>query len=54
MVVTVPCDIGKHYNTSFKMNKFSKKKHINFCKFYDSEGSTQLLLVPDHFVSLTI
>ena len=26
------------------MNKLPKKKPINFCKFYDNEGTTQLLL----------
>ena len=32
--VSVPCDTGKHQDTSFKMNKFSKKGPINFCKYY--------------------
>ena len=35
-------------------NKFSKKEPVNFCKFYNSEGSTHLLLLSNHFVSLTI
>ena len=41
VVVSVPCDIGKHQDTSFKMNEFSEKKRINFCKFCDSEGVIQ-------------
>ena len=51
MVVSVPCDIGKDQDTSFEMNKFSKKEPINFCKFCDNEGATYLLLPSDHFVS---
>ena len=37
MVVRVPLDMGKDYDTSFEMNKFSKKEPINFCNFCDSE-----------------
>ena len=48
MVVSVPCDIGKDYDTSFEMNKF------NFGKFCGRKGATQLLLVSYHFVSPTI
>ena len=32
--VSVSCDTGKHWDTSFGMNKFSKKEPINFCKYY--------------------
>ena len=37
--VTVPCDTRKHLDTSFGMNKFSKKEPINFCKYYLVRGS---------------
>ena len=47
MVVSVPCDIGEDYDTSFEMNKFSKKEPRTFCKFCDSEGATHLLLRSD-------
>ena len=55
MVVSVPCDMRKDslINTFFKMNKFPKKEPINFCKFYDNEGNTQLLLQSEHFVNST-
>ena len=46
--VSVPCDIGKHYDTSFGMNKFSKKKPINFCKYYvvgEPFSSTKCVLI---------
>ena len=32
--MSVPCDTGKDQDTSFGMNKFSKKEPINFCKYY--------------------
>ena len=32
--VSVPCDIGKYWETSFRMNTFSKKEPIHFCKYY--------------------
>ena len=40
-------------DTSLEMNRFSKKKAISFCKFYDNEGATQLLLRSDHFINPT-
>ena len=56
MVVRVSCDIGKGFlkDTSFEMNKFPKMKLLNFRKYYDSEGATQLLLRSDHFVNPTV
>ena len=56
LVVSVPCDICKDSfkDTFFKMNKFPKKEPINFSKFYDNEGTTQLLLWSNHFISLTL
>ena len=36
------------------MNKFTKKELINFWKFYDNEGTIQLLLWSDHFINPTI
>ena len=42
------CDIGKYYDTSFGMNKFSKKKPINFCKYYvvgEPFSSTKCVLI---------
>ena len=36
------------------MNKFPKKEDINFCKIYDNEGTTQLLLRFDHFINRTV
>ena len=38
----------------FEMNKFPKKEPINFCKFYDNEGATQLLLRSEHFINPTV
>ena len=54
MVVNVPCDTGKDQGTFFKMNKFSTKEPVSFCKFCDSEGATQLFLLSNHFVSSTV
>ena len=54
MVVSVPCDMHKYYDTSFEINSFPKKKPINFCKFCDSEGATQLFLRSDHFVNFIL
>ena len=38
----------------FEMTKFPKTEPINFCKFYDNEGDTQLLLQSDHFINSTV
>ena len=38
VVVSVPCDTDKHWDTSFEMNKFSKNESINFCNIFDGEG----------------
>ena len=56
MVVSVPCDMRKDYFkvTFFEMNKFPMKEPVNFCKFYDNEGTTQLLLQSDHFINATV
>ena len=56
MVVSVPCDISKDpfKYTFFEMNKFPKKEPLNFCKVYDNEGTTQLLLQSDHFINPTV
>ena len=56
MVVSVPCDMHKY---SFKDNffetyKFPKEEPINFCKFYDDEGTIQFLLQGNHFINPTI
>ena len=32
--VSFPCDVGKHLDAYFGMNKFSKKEPIHFCKYY--------------------
>ena len=32
--VSVSCYTGKHLDTSFGMNKFSKQEPTNFCKYY--------------------
>ena len=56
MVVSVPCDMRKDSfkDTFFKKNKFPVKKPTNFCKFYDNEGITQLLLWSNHFINPTV
>ena len=56
MVVSIPCDMRKDFLILhfFRNEKVSEEKVINFCKFYDSEGSTQLLLRSDHFISPTV
>ena len=56
MVVSVPCDMRKDSckDTFFKMNKFPKKEPIKFCKIYDNEGTTELLLPSDHFINPTV
>ena len=56
MVVRVPCDMRKDsfIDTPFEMNKFPKKEPINFCKFYYSEGATQLLLRVEHLTNLKV
>ena len=56
MVVSIPCDAHKDSfkDTFLEMNKFTKKELINFWKFYDNEGTIQLLLWSDHFINPTI
>ena len=56
MVVSVLCDMRKDSfkDNFFEMNKLPKKEPINFCKFYDNEGTTQLLLRSDHFINPTV
>ena len=56
MIVSVPRDMRKDSfkDTSFEINKFPKKEPTNFCKFYDNEGATQLLLRFDHFINPTV
>ena len=56
MLLSVSCDICNDFfkETFFEMNKFAKKELKNFCKFYDNEGATQLLLRSDHFISPTV
>lgn len=55
IVLSVPCDIRKgSLEETFKMNKFLMKEPIIFCKYYDSEGNTQLPLQSDHFVNPTV
>ena len=56
IVVSVPCDIRKDSfkDSFFEMNKFPMKEPINFCKFYDNEGTTHLLLWSDHFINPTV
>ena len=56
VVSVVPCDMrtDSFKDTFFEMSKFPMKEPINFCKFYDSEGTTQLLLRSDHFINPTI
>ena len=54
--MSIPCDMHKDSfkDTFLEMNKFTKKEPINFLKFYDNEGTTQLLLWSDHFIHPTI
>ena len=56
MLLSVSCDMCKDFfkETFFEMNKFPKKEPINFCKFYDNEGATQLPLRSDHFINSTV
>ena len=56
MLLSISCDMSKDFfkETFFEMNKFRKNEPINFCKFYDNEGATQLLLRSDHFISPTV
>ena len=56
MTVRVPCDICKESikDTYFEMDKFPMKEPINFCKFYDNERTSQLLLRSDHFIYPTV
>ena len=56
MLLSVSCNMCKDFfkETFFKMNKFPKKEPINFCKFYDNEGATQLILRSDHFINPTV
>ena len=56
MVFSVPFDMSKDNfkDTFFETNKFLKKEPINFCKFYDNERTTQLLLQSDHLINLTV
>ena len=56
MVVSVLCDMRKDFfkGTFFEMNKLRKKEPVNFCKFYDNEGTPQLLLRSNHFINLTV
>ena len=56
MLLSVSCDMYKDFfkETFFEMNKFPKKEPINFCKFYDNEEATRLLLRSDHFINPTV
>ena len=56
MVASVLCDTRKDSfkDTFFEMSNLSKKEPINFCKFYDNEGTIQLLLQSDHFINHTV
>ena len=56
MIMRVPCDMGKVFSkdTSLEINKFPKNEPINFRKFFDSDGVTQLLWWSDHFVNSDI
>ena len=56
MLLSVSCDMCKDFfkERFFEMNKFPKKEPINFCKFSDNEGATQLLLRSDHSISPTV
>ena len=38
----------------FRNEQISKKEPINFFKFYDNEGTIQLLMQFDHFISPTV
>ena len=46
MVGSILCDMRKDSfnDTFFEMNKFPKKEPMNFCKFFDNEGTFQQLL----------
>ena len=56
MVVSVLCDMCKDSikDAFFEMNKLPKKEPINFCKLYDNEGTTQVLLRSDYFINPTV
>ena len=56
MVVSVPRDTHKHSlkDTFLEIKKFRKKEHLSFCKFYNNEGTSQLLLQSDHFINPTV
>ena len=56
MIMRVPWDMGKVFSkdTSLEINKFPKNEPINFRKFFDSDGVTQLLWWSDHFVNSDI
>ena len=51
--MSVPCDMRKDSfkDTFFEMSTYPKKQPINFCKVYDNEGTTQLLLQSNYFIS---
>ena len=40
--------------TSFEIKKFPNKEPMNFLKFYDSEGVTQMLLRSNLFIKATV
>ena len=56
MLSSVSFDMCKDFfrETFFEMKKFPKKEPIYFCKFYDNEGATELLLRSDHFINPTV
>ena len=56
MLVSVPCDMRKDSikDTFFEKNEFPKKEPTDFCKTYDNEGTTQMLLRSDRFINPTV
>ena len=56
MLVSVPCDMRKDSikDTFFEKNEFPKKEPTGFCKTYDNEGTTQMLLRSDRFINPTV
>ena len=55
MLLSVSCDMCKDFfkETLFEMNRFPKTEPINFCKFHNNEGATQLLLRSEHLINPT-
>ena len=55
-VPRVPCVrlLQAFKGTSVEMNKFPKKEATKFCKLYDNEEDTQVLLRSEHFINPTV